>query len=146
MQSAKSKVYGPFQLAQKMGSDGVQFLSLPYDDVHDSQLMISVTDNAAQAINTISSVTAVPNTSYGIVTVELAIWGFVLGFATLIKRQVITGNYNAMNLYLGSEDAYDRISFRGRVFIGGYPGIPNDEVYNVPLSIEANVHVQPRSL
>ncbi len=138
---AKARVYGPFEMANRIASEGVPFLTLPFAAVSNSQILVSISDNRLDAFGVPD---IEPDFSYNILHVEVSAWGSVQGYETMIKRQAVTSNWGPMNLLLGPEDAYDQFFLKARIFLGGKPGIPSNMVFARPLSIKGNVHVQPR--
>ena len=137
----KAKVYGPFELANLVGGEAVKFLSLPFAEIRESNLMISTDDNAVQALVAASQ----SNTAYLMVGAELAVIGSVQGYETLLKRQFVRSGWGPLNITFGSEESYDTVFIAGRLFIGGKPGLPADIVFATPLTLSATVYIQPRT-
>lgn len=139
---AKSDVFGPFEMSSLIAGDVVPFHTLPYAEVSDSTVVMAVvSDNTQSAI----VASAQPNAQafYAITHVELAIFGSVQGYQVLLKRQATRLNYGPFFFTFGSEDVYDQIVFKGRLFVGGKPGFPANIVLvtATPLSIQVVVNV-----
>ncbi len=138
---AEAKVYGPYDVVSRVAQDGVPFLTLPFAQVRNSQILISLKDNATAALVAASQS---GNTAYLIVMAEVSFWGSVQGFATCLKRQALKSTWGPAIMSFGDEDVYDQFSARIRLFIGGKPGIPSDIVFAAPLAVTCTVHIQPR--
>lgn len=143
--TAKSKVYGPYNIVSRVGNEGIPFLDLPFVDVANSQIAVSLRDNSATVLVG-NQQDGGDNYFYCNVSAELSIWGSIQGYDTLIKRQHVRSLWGPMSLRLTDDDAYNKIVFAGRLFIGGKPGLPSN--LTIPsgstLIVEATVHVQPR--
>lgn len=144
---SKAKVFGPFPIENKTGGEVITFLSMPFGQVLDSQVIVSIADNSVASIVAADQT----NEAYGIVVVEIGAFGSVQGYETLLKRQQVRSFWGPFNLILGARDSYDQFFLRARLFFGGKPGRPTDLVlatdaagHSIPLIVKATVHVQPR--
>jgi hypothetical protein len=140
--ATKTGVYGPYDISNNFGAECIPVQqAIPFIDVANSNMLISATDN-------MPNVTAAsqPADGYKIVTVEVAVWGSIQGFNTLIKRQVVTTMWGPMTLRLGDSDVYTQIIIGARIFIGGKPGMPSNLINpsNAKLKVELMVHVAAR--
>ncbi len=146
---SKSAVYGPFEMTSLIGSDVQTFLTLPYADVINSTAIFAIVqDNSLQVIVEQSQLNC---DYYGIIHIEAGVFGSVQGYQTLLKRQAARYNWGPMLMHFSSDDVYDQVVFKARMFVGGKPGIPRDIVFTtdpagnvVPLSVQAVVNVVPR--
>lgn len=135
------KVFGPYDLTASVGQVPRPFLAMKFSRFDLCQIMVSVQDNVAQAL---PAVLNPGNGAYLMVSAEISVWGSVIGYETLIKRQFVKSNWGALQFKLRDDEIYDQIVLKGRLSVGGKFGIPNDIVLSIPLVVNASVNVLPR--
>lgn len=144
---APSEVFGPFESVALRGADVVQFLTLPYEAVINSVAIVSIlSDNSRSLVIGQNQFDA--SLWYGIWHAEVAIYGSVQGYETLLKRQHLRYNYGPAMMRFGAEDVFDQVVFKARFFCGGKPGFPQNIIFatSEPPSLPIGVNVCRRRL
>ena len=135
------KVFGPYDLTASFGQVPRPFLVMKFSRFDTCQIMVSVQDNVPQALPSVLNPT---NGAYLMVSAEISVWGAVVGYETLIKRQFVKSNWGPLQFKLRDDEIYDQIILKGRLNVGGKYGIPNDIILSQPLVVNASVNVLPR--
>lgn len=131
---ATRKQYGPFNLIGKNGLDPSQFLSLGWEKVCGSTVVVSIADNfASQAIVASWRAWAIA---------EIAIDGVNGGFVSRLKTQQLRMQTGPLTIVFPWEQAFDEIRFLGRPMIGGIP----QAITTLPATatLTAQVFITPR--
>ena len=140
--TAKSNTYGPIEISTKSGGRATEFLTIPFVQVDQSNVIVRVLDNAAKAID----LGVVADSAYARITYEIVIVGIVKGFEDTLMRVQTNGTYAPVGMTFWAEDGpYSDISFRARVFIGGKPAKPDDLNFDQDFRAQATVYVQNRA-
>jgi hypothetical protein len=138
------KSYGPFLVKASGAAVPTEFLTLPWVEVRRANILVAATDDID-----VNPATAGNLTPPLMMASEVTIYGSIQGFFTPIKTACVSGKLPPLQLKQEDIDAYEYISFRQRLMMGGRPATPPGgsaaQLAALLVNMAVQVYVMPRS-